>query len=138
MALISQYPAGASEAERAAFVGRQLGLVGPATADRELPVGELMPGAAGGGWEAGVRGCSCWQAVARQVRSGPDTLALPAHAAAAAGPGGVPAKERWRLAEVVEVLRGRYCSTLALEYKHLFQQVGGGAGGGGDKGGVRG
>lgn len=41
----------------------------------------------------------------------------------AGGPDGTPAKELWRLAEVVEVMRERYCGTLALEYKHLFQQV---------------
>jgi hypothetical protein len=40
----------------------------------------------------------------------------------AGGADGSPAKEWWGLAEVVDVLRRRYCGTLALEYKHLFQQ----------------
>ncbi|KIY95215.1 2-oxoglutarate dehydrogenase E1 component, partial [Monoraphidium neglectum] len=82
VALIAGWPEGGSDEERAAFVGRQLGLIGPATPDRRLPVGSLMPG----------------------------------------DPGGAPAKEWWGLAEVVEVMRERYCGTLALEFKHLFQQ----------------
>lgn len=44
MSFITRWPANGSEAQRAAFVGQQLGLVGPATADRALPVGSLMPG----------------------------------------------------------------------------------------------
>jgi hypothetical protein len=43
-ALISGWPEEAGEDARAAFVGRQLGLAGPATAARRLPVGQLMPG----------------------------------------------------------------------------------------------
>lgn len=46
MQLVTGWPEGGSAAERAAFLGRQLRLVGPATAERELPIGDLMPGAA--------------------------------------------------------------------------------------------
>lgn len=55
-------------------------------------------------------------------RAGPLTGRPPPPAAG--DPDGSPAKEWWGLAEVVEVMRERYCGTLAVEYKSLFQQVG--------------
>jgi hypothetical protein len=37
-------------------------------------------------------------------------------------PDGTPAKPFWTLPETVAVLRQAYCGTVALEYKHLWQQ----------------
>jgi len=40
-------------------------------------------------------------------------------------PGGGRPKKYWPLHEVFEVMRSCYCGRLTMEYKHLFQQVGG-------------
>ena len=54
LALVARWPEGGTEAERAAFAARELGLEGAGAAERELPVGALMPGESVG--PRGLRG----------------------------------------------------------------------------------